>query len=215
MSEAASAAVLFTFRRCPYAMRARLALHASQISYEHREVDLKNKPIQLLSLSPKATVPVLWLRGEGGRVIEESLEIMHWALAQGDPKGWLPKDETTRARALELIQLNDGPFKGQLDRYKYPTRFALTQEDSLIQRDAAAAALMKLEGILCQTSYLSGEKFGMLDAAIAPFIRQFAKVDFQWFVGQSFKHLINWLNDFESSQLFIDVMKKYPTWVDS
>jgi glutathione S-transferase len=127
--------VLYSFRRCPYAMRARLALHASGVVHEHREIELKNKPAHMLALSPKGTVPVLWLRAEN-RVIDQSLDIMLWALQQNDPQHWLPNDEVTRSDWLAQIERNDGPFKQQLDRYKYPQRFGL--KDGLSHRDAGA-----------------------------------------------------------------------------
>ena len=193
-------------------MRARLALHASQIKYEHREVELKSKPTHMLSLSPKGTVPVLWLPGEDaqqkGVVIDESLEIMDWALRSNDPLGWLPGDLQDTTQAKLLLQNNDELFKSQLDRYKHPVRFGLDQANAIKQRDLALNTLLRLEQLLSQRSFLSGDRFGMVDAAIAPFIRQFARVDVEWFTNQSFKKLISWLNDFEHSQLFLDVMKK-------
>ena len=206
-----SAVVLYTFRRCPYAMRARLALHAAQVNFEHREVELKRKPPHLVALSPKATVPVLWLPGEGGRVIDESLSIMYWALQKNDPSAWLPK-EAMAQHATELFERNDGVFKHQLDRYKYPSRYGMTQEEGLEQRDLALGTLVHLNDVLSQNSFFSGKAFGMIDAAIAPFIRQFARVDSAWFAGQPFKSLIGWLNDFESSELFLSSMKKVSVW---
>ena len=214
MSHAHSSVILYTFRRCPYAMRARLALLASQIGFEHREVDLKHKPAHMLSLSPKGTVPVLWLP-EGGTVIDESLDIMFWALRKNDANSWLPKDEKYEMMATKLFQENDEQFKLQLDRYKYPSRFGLDHEGRLAQRDSALVTLSKLEAQLGETAFLSGETFGLIDAGIAPFIRQFAKVDEEWFLEQPFKRIASWLRDFESSQLFIEAMKKVPVWMGS
>ncbi len=196
-------------------MRARLALHASQIRYEHREVDLKRKPLHMLNLSPKGTVPVLWLPFEQGKVIDESLKIMFWALRKNDPNSWLPKDEKDELVAMKLLQINDEQFKSQLDRYKYPSRYSLDHKGGLAQRDEAMTTLLNLDAALNQNGFLSGEKFGLLDAGIAPFIRQFAKVDEQWFLDQPFKRLASWLSEFEGSEQFQEVMKKFPVWVES
>jgi len=217
MYDALSTPVLYTFRRCPYAMRARLALSAAQIVYEHREVDLKKKPSHMIELSPKATVPVLWLPKaiEEPHVLDESLNIMFWALKQDDPLHWLPQNERDMQRATELIENNDGAFKQQLDQYKYPNRYSLGPGDALIKRQAALDTLQKLEKILHQSTFLSGAEFGLLDAALAPFIRQFAKVDEAWFTQLPLERLIKWLNQFEGSQLFLNVMKKYPNWADA
>jgi len=212
MHQLANAPILYTFRRCPYAMRARLALAASGIDYEHREVDLKCKPSQLLAISPKATVPVLWLPGSEERVIEQSLEIMLWALKIHDPNNWLPKDERENTVAMKVIQNNDTHFKEQLDKYKYPVRFGLTSEVSVQQRELSRDTLMNLEELLSKNKFLLGDKFGLIDAALAPFVRQFARVDMQWFQDQPYKRLIGWLDEFEKSTLFFNVMKKVPVW---
>jgi glutathione S-transferase len=203
--------VLYSFRRCPYAMRARLALHASGIAIEHREVVLKNKPAHLLALSPKGTVPVLWLPGAAdGGVLEQSLDIMLWALRQHDPMGWLPPSDAGMADALALIAHNDGPFKQQLDRYKYPNRSGL--ESGVADRDEAAVWLHTLDARLRAQPELAGKHFGMADAAVAPFVRQFAHTDPTWFAAQPWPALASWLTQFEASNLFQAIMHKHAPW---
>jgi glutathione S-transferase len=203
--------VLYSFRRCPYAMRARLALHTSGVAYEHREVVLKNKPAHMLVLSPKGTVPVLWLpEAADNRVLEQSLDIMLWALRQHDPLSWLPKSDVAMADPLALIAHNDGPFKQQLDRYKYPNRSGL--DSGAADRDEAAVWLHKLDARLCAQPFLSGEHFGLADAALAPFVRQFAHTDPTWFAAQPWRALTNWLAGFEASELFAAIMNKHVPW---
>jgi len=206
--------VLYSFRRCPYAMRARLALHASGIALEHREVVLKNKPAHMLALSPKGTVPVLLLPDgqgpHGGRVLEQSLDIMLWALRQQDQRAWLPSADMDMADALALIAHNDGPFKQQLDRYKYPNRSGL--ESGVVDRDAAALWLHTLDARLRTQPFLSGLRFGLADAAIAPFVRQYAHTDPTWFAAQAWTALAAWLAAFEDSALFAAIMVKHAPW---
>lgn len=203
--------VLYSFRRCPYAMRARLALSVSGVVHEHREVVLKHKPQHMLTLSPKGTVPVLWLRGAAGhQTLEQSLDIMLWALHQHDPLGWLPATEADMATALLLITHNDGPFKRQLDRYKYPNRSGLdcgTQD-----RDEAVPWLHTLDAQLRLQPFLAGSHFGLTDAAIAPFVRQYAHTNPAWFGTQSWSALTNWLAAFEASDLFTAIMQKHAPW---
>ena len=203
--------VLYSFRRCPYAMRARLALHASGVAHEHREVVLKHKPAHMLALSPKGTVPVLWLRSPAGdQVLEQSLDIMRWALREHDPLGWLPSTEAAIQEALALIAHNDGPFKQQLDRYKYPNRSGL--DSGAADRDAAALWLHTLDGQLRAQPFLAGGHFGLADAAVAPFVRQYAHTDPAWFAAQPWPALAKWLEDFEASALFAAIMHKHTPW---
>ncbi len=205
--------VLYSFRRCPYAIRARLALHVSGVAYEHREVVLKNKPAHLLALSPKGTVPVLWLRGAASdQVLAQSLDILLWALRQHDPLGWLPGTEAAMANALALIGHNDGPFKQQLDRYKYPNRSGL--DSGATDRDEAARWLHLLDARLRIQPFLAGDRFGLADTAIVPFVRQYAHTDPGWFAKQSWVALAAWLTAFETSALFEAVMHKYAPWQD-
>ena len=210
MSESALP-VLYSFRRCPYAMRARLALHTSSMVYEHREVVLKNKPAHMLSLSPKGTVPVLWLpEAAEGRVLEQSLDIMLWALRQHDPLAWLPASDTGMTDALALIAHNDGPFKQQLDRYKYPNRSGL--DSGAADRDEAAVWLHSLDERLRAQPFLTGEHFGLADAAVAPFVRQYAHTDPGWFAAQPWTALASWLATFEASEVFAAIMHKHAPW---
>ena len=207
--------VLYSFRRCPYAMRARLAIAASGQRCELREVVLRSKPPEMLAASPKATVPVLVLTD--GQVIEQSLEIMLWALAQNDPQGWLASDSAGLQAQQALIAANDGAFKRHLDRYKYPSRYPHehtgdTQAFSQSHRTDAAGWLIELEGRLLRHPWLFGPTASLADMAILPFVRQFAHTDAAWFAAQPWAHLDAWLIRWESGALFAQVMEKYPPW---
>lgn len=185
-------------------MRARLAIQSANIPVELREVVLKNKPAELRQASAKATVPVLVL--PEGRVIDESRDIMLWALEQHDPQGWLA-DSVVDANAL--IDVNDVEFKANLDGYKYADRHPQSAE---FYRQQAVLFLQQLEARLTQHAYLLGERVSLADMAIFPFIRQFAHVDLDWFNGADFPGLQHWLNDFLNADCFARVMKKYPPW---
>ena len=200
--------ILYSFRRCPYAMRARLALWASQQAVEHREIVLKNKPEAMLHASPKGTVPVLVL--PNGTVLEQSIDIMQWALQKNDPLAWWPKDASALQAAQELIAQNDGDFKSQLDRYKYPHRFGL--DSGLDARDEGSHFLEQLNHQLNSQPFLAGPHWGYTDAAIAPFIRQFANTDAQWFECQDWTSLRLWLSNFVGSPAFDAVMQKHPVY---
>jgi glutathione S-transferase len=189
-------------------MRARLALQATGQVVEHREIGLKDKPTEMLRASPKGTVPVLVL--EDGTVLDESLDIMRWALGRSDPQGWLGGDNAYHNDASDLIAQNDGDFKFHLDRYKYPHRYGLA--DGLAHRELARGFLDLLQARLTLHSFLAGAHFGFADAAIAPFVRQFAHTDAAWFAAQSWSHLAQWLQDFEASAAFAQVMEKHPVW---
>ena len=208
MSMSAPSPVLYSFRRCPYAMRARLALLVSGQTCELREVVLRNKPAALLAVSPKATVPVL-VTGEG-QVIEQSLDIMLWALRQNDPQEWLGQDESGLAPALAWIQRCDGDFKQHLDRYKYPHRYELP--DGLAHRALAVDFLHDLNASIQTHGQLLSETPRLADAAIAPFVRQFAHTDPAWFAAQNWPALQAWLAQFESSTLFLRAMPKFEPW---
>ncbi len=185
-------------------MRARFALIYAGIQLEHREILLKNKPQAMLDVSPKGTVPVLVL--EDVQVIDESLEIMLWALQQHDPQGWLRCQE----EALTLIENNDNAFKPWLDKYKYADRFPeYSQNDYRLQ---AEFFLQKLEQQLCQFTFLFGNQPTLADFAIFPFIRQFAFVDKAWFDKAPYPKLQTWLNTHLESSLFEKVMHKHPVW---
>ena len=196
--------ILYSFRRCPYAMRARLAIVSAGIAVELREVQLRKKPQAMLNASPKGTVPVLVL--PNGQVIDESLDIMQWALTINDPQNWLE----TQTQALNLISHNDGKFKYSLDRYKYADRYP--EYSAAHYRNQGELFLTKLEALLQKTAFLLGEHFGLADAAIAPFIRQFAAVDSNWFATAPYPALRTWLQDFLDSALFNGVMQQYQPW---
>jgi glutathione S-transferase len=193
--------VLYSFRRCPYAMRARMALLVSGQACHIREVVLRDKPAQMIAASPKATVPVLVLAD--GRVIDESLDIMRWALGQNDPEDWLGGEEA------ELIAQNDGPFKQHLDRYKYATRHG---SDPLAHREAALAILTGLEARLKDRGNLCRESRSLTDMAIMPFVRQFAATDRDWFAARPLPRLQAWLARHEASALFEQAMVRLPPW---
>ena len=190
--------ILYSFRRCPYAMRARLALAVSGTGVELREVKLAAKPAEMLAVSNKGTVPVLVL--PDGQVIDESLEIMRWALAINDPEGWLERDD------IGLIAANDGPFKEHLDLYKYPQRYAV---DPLPYRALGLAFLCEIDGLVAGGDRVGGVR-GFTDAAIVPFVRQFAAVDPGWFDSQALPHLRAWLDDYLGSDLFASIMRWEP-----
>jgi glutathione S-transferase len=203
--------VLYSFRRCPYAIRTRLALAVSGQRCELREIVLRDKPPGMLAASPKGTVPVLVL--PGGEVMDESLDIMRWALQQHDPEGWLAADS---AEQDALIAANDGPFKRGLDRYKYPNRYP--QEScgdaagfALKHRSDAAHWLAQLDTRL-GGGWLLGTQASLADMAILPFVRQFAHTDAAWFAAQPWPQLQAWLAGFEGSALFARIMDKYPPW---
>ena len=201
--------ILYSFRRCPYAMRARLALAVSGQSCELREVVLRAKPEALLSASPKGTVPVLVLPKQ--QVIDQSLDIMRWALAQHDPEHWLTPDQGSVADMDALISQCDGSFKTHLDRYKYPDRYE--NSDALAHRSAGSAYLQTLDTRLQTHPYLLGSHPSLADMAIAPFVRQFAHVDISWFESQPWSALARWLTTFMTSPRFAHIMKKYAAWV--
>ena len=193
--------ILYSFRRCPYAMRARMALYVSGVEFEHREVMLRDKPPEMLAASPKGTVPVLVI---GDRVLEESLDIMRWALGLSDPEGWLEREEP------ELLAANDGPFKHHLDRFKYSTRYE--GADPVAHGQAALEHLRALEKRLALSPYLSGDRRGFADIAIFPFVRQFAHADREWFDAQDLPRVQRWLDDLVGSELFAAIMAKHDPW---
>lgn len=206
--------ILYSFRRCPYAMRARLALAVSEQPHELREVVLRNKPADMLAASPKGTVPVLLL--PGGEVIEESLDIMRWALGRNDPAQWLPPAQASQQEMDALIAANDGDFKRHLDRYKYPNRYPQESEGdaasfALEHRSEAAGWLGRLNDRLA-SGWLMGTRASLADMAILPFIRQFAHTDTDWFAAQPWPLLQGWLAAFEGSALYAGVMEKHPPW---
>jgi glutathione S-transferase len=203
--------VLYSFRRCPYAIRARLALRYAGIDTALREVVLRDKPQQMLEVSPKATVPVLVLceGALGQEVIDESLDIMRWALAQNDPDGWLKVDVDDANR---LIDANDEQFKPWLDRYKYPQRYEELQPGEA--RKHCEVYLSELEDRLHRQAYICGARASIVDFSIYSFVRQFAFVDFDWFQSGQYAALSRWLQECLDSPLFTAAMHKYPAWCE-
>ena len=201
--------VLYSFRRCPYAMRARFALLASGQRCELREVVLRDKPAELLVASPKATVPVLVI--DDGSVIAQSLDIMLWALRRSDPQHWLEPANGSLDEMLALIEACDTGFKHDLDRYKYPGRYE-AETDAASARDSGAGFLLRLETRLANSAFLFGQKTALADTAIAPFVRQFAGVDAAWFAAQPWPRLREWLASWQASAAFTTVMHRYPAW---
>lgn len=200
--------LLYTYRRCPYAMRARMALLQASIEFDAREIVLRDKPAEMLAVSPKGTVPVLVL--PDGRVIEQSLDIMRWAFEGGEQEAWWRRAQTQANQAL--IALNDGPFKQHLDRYKYPAR----QEDTdpAVHRDQAVTCLLHpIEQRLAQAPSLGGAQPCAADLAIFPFVRQFRAVDPGWFDAQAWPATQRWLQGWLQCELFQACMKKLPSGV--
>lgn len=193
--------ILYSFRRCPYAMRARMGLLTAGVVCELREVKLARKPAAMLDASPKGTVPVLVL--EDGRVIDESLDIMRWALGRNDPEGWLLLD------ASALIVINDGPFKHHLDRYKYSERHG---EDPVEHREAGVALLRPLEARLSVNAFLCGPSRSLADIALFPFIRQFAETDRAYFDALDLPRLREWLAGHLALDLFAQAMERRDPW---
>jgi glutathione S-transferase len=195
---------LYSFRRCPYAMRARMALRYANVPVEIVEVSLKDKPAQMLALSPKGTVPVL---DADGVVIDESLQIMRWALAQNDPDDWLLAGDSFAALWMEkLIEGNDQIFKTALNRYKYAERYPEQPMESY--RAEGGLFLQKLDELLEGREYLLADHQSLADIALLPFVRQFAHVDREWFAQTPYVRLQAWLQRFLESELFTSIMKK-------
>ncbi|RJF91606.1 glutathione S-transferase [Sphingomonas cavernae] len=198
---------LYSFRRCPYAMRARMALLVSGVSFSLTEVSLKAKPPAMLAASPKGTVPVLIF--PGGQVLDESLDIMRWALGQNDPENWLV-DDREGSETHALIARNDGPFKHHLDRYKYATRYSDDGDamSAAAHRAAAMEILVDLDTRLAGRLNLVAERPTLADIALFPFVRQFARHDPDWWASQPFAHLQQWLERHLSSPLFQIAIRK-------
>ena len=193
--------ILYSYRRCPYAMRARMALKSAGIGVDIREISLKEKPAHMLQISPKGTVPVLLL--PDGHVIDQSLDIMVWALQQRDVGGWLNVDSRLMQ---DLIAENDGDFKRALDKYKYAIRFP--EQPAEVYRAQGELFLQRLESLLHGSPFLLKAQPSMADIAIFPFIRQFAAVDAKWFESTPYLNLKVWLKCLVESDLFHSIMEK-------
>ncbi|MHA7871628.1 MAG: glutathione S-transferase [Hyphococcus sp.] len=196
--------ILYSFRRCPYAMRGRMAIAISGAPVRLREILLRDKPDDMLAVSPKGTVPVLV---DGDSVVDESLDVMDWALEKHDPEAWAAD------RDDDLVAENDGPFKHHLDRYKYSSRYE--GADAEDHRTAGFAFLEKLETRLANKNYLHGPKRGFTDIAIFPFVRQFRIADPKWFDEAAIPNVQRWLTALIEADLFQSVMKKYPLWKET
>ena len=197
---------LYSFRRCPYAMRARLALLFAELPVELREIVLKNKPSQMLAISPKGTVPVLQL--PEGKVIEESRDIMVWALEHNDKQGLL--DAKLIKQANDLLDKNDHEFKHWLDHYKYADRYPEMSQAEYQER--GEVFLQSLEALLNKNAYLLGDSISIADIGIMPFVRQFAHVDRDVFYGLPYPKLQSWLQDWLEHPLFKQAMTKFDPW---
>jgi len=198
-------AILYSFRRCPYAMRARMALWIAGITVELREVKLADKPAALREASAKATVPVLIQ--PDGTVLDESIAIMRWALSQNDPEGWLAGDN------VSLIARADGPFKHHLDRYKYPNRYEDEPDHGTVDHQAEGLAILReFDAQIAEQGQLCGPTRTLSDIALFPFIRQFANHDRVWFDAQDLANLHPWLKAHLASDLFTSIMPKFTPW---
>ena len=200
--------ILYTFRRCPYAMRARFAIRSSKIIVEIREIKLQEKPSEFLKLSPKGTVPVLITNS--GVVLEESLDIIYWALNKNDPHKWLAKGKLENQEIIKLLDDLENKFKPNLDKYKYPSRFSGV--DQFFHRDKNLCFLKKLNCYLENNKSLNCEHLSLLDYAIFPFVRQFKNVDQDWFDKLNFIFLNKWVNQIIDSKDFSSIMKKFKKW---
>ncbi len=200
--------ILYSFRRCPYAIRARIGILYSEVQVELREVVLKQKPQQMLEISQKGTVPVLLL--PNGDVIDESIDILHWCLQHSDRQQWKIGDVDLQAEAIQLVAENDGEFKQYLDQYKYADRFPAHPQ--AYYREQGETFLIKLNRRLERQQFLLGAHITYADVCIFPFIRQFAHVDKRWFYSTNYCSLQRWLNYWLDSELFDNVMAKYPPW---
>ena len=198
--------ILYSFRRCPYAMRARMALLQAGVAVELREVVLRDKPQAFLDVSPSASVPCLVT---AGMVLDESLDVMKWALTRHDPEGWLVMPDA----GWDWIARADGPFKDALDRTKYTPRYPGV--DPMAQREIASGFLDDLNAqIGLHTGMWIFDHETIADQAILPFVRQFAFIDKLWFDAQPWSALQAWLERYLASDRFQAIMPKYAKWVE-
>ena len=200
--------ILYSFRRCPYAMRARFAIRASDITVEIREIKLQNKPPEFLRLSPKGTVPLLVTNSQ--EILDESLDIMNWALKMKDTRNWLAEGNLNQNEVKNILKILEFEFKQNLDKYKYPTRYK--NVDKKFYRDKNLSFLNKLNHLLEGNNALNCSHLSLIDYAIFPFIRQFRNVDEKWFDSLNFNFLKNWVYQIIDSEDFLSIMKKYKLW---
>ncbi|MFD1384573.1 glutathione S-transferase [Rhodanobacter aciditrophus] len=203
--------ILYSFRRCPYAMRARYAIAYLDVPVQLREVVLKNKPAELLELGGRSTVPQLL---DDGQRYPESLDIIFWALERAEDKEVInclwPNDGKLQANIMAWIRFNDDCFKPWLDRYKYADRHP--EHTETFYREKGERFLKRIESRLSHQAYLRGDTLSLADIAVFPFIRQFAGVDSKWFEQSHYPALRRWLNGLLEGELFQRIMKKYPAW---
>ena len=198
--------ILYSFRRCPYAMRARMAIHISGQKCELREVLLRDKPPSMIEYSAKGTVPVLIL--QDGKVIDESLDVIDWALNLNDPDDWQRSKDTKKTK--ELIKINDVEFKYHLDRYKYSKRY--DNEDPEFHRKKCLKFIESVNNELNNSKYIFDDNISYADIVLLPFIRQFRIADMEWFDSLPYDNLKKWLSSFLDSSLLDSIMKKYDLW---
>ena len=198
--------ILYSFRRCPYAMRARMAIHISSQKCEIREVLLRDKPPSMLEYSSKGTVPVLVL--QSGEVIDESLDVIDWALNLNDPDNWQRSKNNEKTK--ELIKINDGEFKYHLDRYKYSKRY--DNEDPEFHRKKCLSFIEKVNSELQNSKYIFDDEISYIDISLLPFIRQFRIADNEWFDELPYENVKSWLSNFLNSELLKSIMSKYDLW---
>jgi len=204
--------ILYSLQHCPYAMRARMGILLAKQPVMLRAIVLKNKPDEMLQLSNKGTVPVLVV--DESQVIDESLDIMLWALSQSDPDNLLYKENTEKlAEMLSLINRFDNEFKENLEKYKCAKRY---HEKSLTDnRKQCETLIIELERRLEQHNFIIGETLSLADYAILPFVRQFARVERQWYLQSPYPSLQRWLKTHLQSKVFSKAMTKFPLWLDS
>lgn len=206
--------ILYSLRNCPYAMRARIGIHKAQLQIDLREVNLKQKPVEMLAASAKGTVPILVLDNEQQppTVIDESLDVMLWALTNNDPDNLLHShDQSALPRMVKLIAQFDNEFKTCLNAYKAAKRY---REDNVIEcRQGCEVFIQELENRLIESSFLMSAQESLADIALVPFIRQFAKVERQWYLQAPYPRVRQWLNFYLQSGMFTRVMAKHEFWV--
>jgi glutathione S-transferase len=206
--------ILYSLQHCPYAMRARLGILLAGQSVLIRAVVTKNKPAEMLALSPKGTVPVLVIGQQKNIIIDESIDIMLWALRLSDPQNVLQAGDSSKLDTiLELIRRNDKEFKPNLEVYKLAKRFH--KESEAADREICEVFIAELEKRLDSNDYFFGDRASLADYALLPFVRQFARVDRKWYLQSPYPRLRDWLNRHLQMPLFTKAMAKYPLWLDS
>lgn len=204
--------ILYSLRRCPYAMRARIGILLAKQPVMLRDIIMKNIPAEMIAVSPKATVPVLVLADS--TVIDESLDIMLWALQQSDPSNLLVKESTDALPTmLNLIHHNDNEFVESLEKYKVAARYHDIAE--VFYRNQCEIFITDLEERLATNEFLMGDKPCLADYALLPFVRQFSRVDRKWYLHSPYSNIQRWLNTHYQNPLFSKAMKKYPQWLDN